>query len=266
MDLIEKLKEIMTNQSITRHPPIFIYGNEGSGKTTLIRNLYRQCENWLNSRLLRIIRFVTATPRSSYSLELTRIICQQICIALKLPEGFLPKDASFDPLYVNNWFQSLMRLFEELNQTLVIFIDDIHLLNPLDSDVTSVLSWLPLNLPNNVHLICTTGVQIDRLRLTSVQKDRLKVPEYYFNLPLVEPSVSKIEEIFMNLEETFGDFAISRLCSLLSCTEFGLTETEMLELLMPTNNNEPIIRLEEANFNFSSFCAVRRKLGEIKEK
>lgn len=85
-------------------------------------------------------------------MEFLRIICQQICIALKLPEGFLPKDASFDPLYVNNWFQSLLRSFEDLNLILVIFIDDLHLLNSLDSELMSTLNWLPVALPKQVLL------------------------------------------------------------------------------------------------------------------
>lgn len=115
-----------------------------------------------------------------------RVICQQICIALKLPEGFLPRDASFDPLYINNWFQTLLRNFEEMNQNLVIFIDDLHLLNSLDADAINALSWIPLTLPKKVHIICTTGVELEKLRLTPVQKERFKNPEFYIEMPLVD--------------------------------------------------------------------------------
>lgn len=50
---------------------------------------------------------------------------------------------------------------------------------------------------------------------------------------------------------------------MLSCAEYGLTETEYLELLMPTSNIEGFISLEDANFNFSTFCSVRRKMGPL---
>lgn len=186
-EIFDKIKQVVENTNKTRHNPILIYGNQGSGKTSLLQSLYRNFENWFSCRSLRIVRFINSTPRSSYNLELLRVICQQICIALKLPEGFLPKDASFDPLYINNWFQSLLRNFEDLNQVLVIFIDDLHALNPLDSDMVSILSWLPISLPKNVHMICTTALDIDTLRLTSVQKEKLKNPESYFELPPVEP-------------------------------------------------------------------------------
>lgn len=184
-DLVDKIKQIVQNsfQSNSRHNPMLIYGNTGSGKTSLVKTLYKQIESWFNAKVLRIVRFISSTPRSSYNLELLRVICQQICIALRLPEGFLPKDASFDPLYINNWFQNLLRLFENLNQVLVIIIDDLHLLNPLDSDIVAALSWLPISLPDNVYIICTTGLTADQLRLSPVQRERLRNPDCYIELP-----------------------------------------------------------------------------------
>ncbi|XP_019876166.2 protein qui-1 [Aethina tumida] len=266
-EIFDKIKQVVENTNKTRHNPILIYGNQGSGKTSLLQSLYRNFENWFSCRSLRIVRFINSTPRSSYNLELLRVICQQICIALKLPEGFLPKDASFDPLYINNWFQSLLRNFEDLNQVLVIFIDDLHALNPLDSDMVSILSWLPISLPKNVHMICTTALDIDTLRLTSVQKEKLKNPESYFELPPVEPHNDYVNGLFDELEKSFSRAAISKLASLITCSEYGLTETELLEILMPTSNSEAVISIEEANFNFSSLCAAKRQMGPIlKEK
>lgn len=103
----------------------------------------------------------------------------------------MPKDASFDPLYINNWFQSLLRNFEDMNQILVIFIDDLHALNPLDSDIVSALSWLPIALPKRVHIICTTGVELENMRLTPVQKERLRKSEFYIELPPSAAQISK---------------------------------------------------------------------------
>ncbi|KAL1493229.1 hypothetical protein ABEB36_011321 [Hypothenemus hampei] len=266
-DVHDRIKNLMEETYQQRHPPILIYGNQGTGKTSLIQTIYRNFENWFSCRTLRIVRFINSTPRSSYSLELLRIVCQQICIALKLPEGFLPKDASFDPLYVNNWFQSLLRTFEELNFVLGIFLDDLHLINPLDCE-SSLLGWLPTSLPNNVYIVCTTGIPIDMLRLTPVQKDKFRQPQSYIEMPMESCSFDGfVEELLDRLEKTYCKEAISKLASLITCSEYGLTETEILEILMPTSESEAIISIKDAKFNFSSLCSVKRKLEPlIREK
>lgn len=134
-----------------RHAPYFIYGNHGCGKSSLMSKLYEECLNWFttpNVRVHRLMRYAKASPRSAYNLELLRVICQQISIILNIPEGYLPKDASFDPLYINNWFQNLLKRTEDMNnEVLFIFIDDLHKINPLDCDIVAALSWLPISLP-----------------------------------------------------------------------------------------------------------------------
>ncbi|XP_050313345.1 protein qui-1 [Anthonomus grandis grandis] len=265
-EIHDKIKQMVEDGNQRRHTPILIYGNQGSGKTSLIQTVYRSFEKWFSCRTLRIVRSISSTPRSSYSLELLRIICQQICIALKLPEGFLPKDASFDPLYTNNWFQSLLRMFEELNYVLGIFLDDLHLVNPLDSD-SSTLSWIPISLPKNVHIVCSSGLPIDMMRFTQVQKEKLRQPECYIEMTIVPPYTSFVEDILEQLEKLYSREAISRLASLITCSEYGLTETEILEILMPTSDAEAIISIKDANFNFSSLCLIKRKLAPlIREK
>lgn len=67
---------------------------------------------------------------------------------------------------------------------------------------------------------------------------------------------------FKELEDFFGEPAVSKLSCLITCSEYGLTETELLELLMPTSNSEAVICIEDANFNFSSFCCAMRKFRE----
>lgn len=263
-DVLKQLKTIVKNTANSRHNPILIYGNTGSGKSSLIRTLHKIFPSWFDRKLLRLVRYVSASPRSSYNLELLRIICQQICIALKLPEGFLPKDASFDPLYINNWFQQLLRMFEDMNQILVILIDDIHRLNPLDTDATSTLSWLPISLPKNCYLICTTGVELDMLRLSAVQKDRLRNSDGYVVLENdVAYVMESIERRFDQAEERFGRAAISRLAGYVTCSEYGLTETELLELLMPVGNSEVVISIAEGNFNFSTLCSARLLMRDL---
>ena len=130
---------LLNYRSGSRHSPYFIYGGHGSGKSTLLTHIYSELTNWFDHiKVHRVIRYASATPRSAYNLELLRVICQQISIILNIPEGYLPKDASFDPLYINNWFQNLLKRCEDLqHEILFLFIDDLHKLNPLDCDIVA---------------------------------------------------------------------------------------------------------------------------------
>lgn len=261
-----------------RHAPYFIYGNHGCGKSSLMSKLYMECMNWFTSpnvKVHRLIRFAKATPRSAYNLELLRVICQQISIILNIPEGYLPKDASFDPLYINNWFQNLLKRTEDMNnEVLFIFIDDLHKINPLDCDIVAALSWLPISLPWNVFLICTTTT-MESLKLSPIQRERFKNSEFLCDLALQQNETKIFKEVesetfqmfvnryFDDLEERYGTKGIAKFSTYLNCTEYGLTETEYLELLMPTHDSEATLEPHCGEFNFSSFCSIRNDMSEF---
>ncbi|XP_049866312.1 protein qui-1 [Pectinophora gossypiella] len=257
-------------ESRTRHPPVLIYGPDASGKTTLLTHLYTKSEEIFPKPILRIIRFSASTPRSAYNLELLRVMCQQISIILNIPEGYLPKDASFDPLYINNWFQSLLKRCEDMeNEVLLIFIDNVHRVNPLECDIVTGLSWLPMSLPRNVFLVCTTAVSLEQLQLTPAQKEKFKVQNCYYLLDAIEETSENnsygdyIDGAFDNLEAVFGSKAFSKLAGYITCSEFGLTELELLELLMPTSNSDAVITLKDSNFNFSTVCVAKYMMKSL---
>lgn len=261
-----------------RHSPYFIIGNHGCGKSSLMSKLYEECLSWFtipNVKVHRLIRFAKATPRSAYNLELLRVICQQISIILNIPEGYLPKDASFDPLYINNWFQNLLKRTEDMNhEVLFIFIDDLHKINPLDCDIVAALSWLPISLPWNVFLICST-ISMDNLKLSPIQRERFKNTEFLYDLslPQHETIISKeienetfvafVNNKFDDLEERYGTKGIAKFSTYLNCTEYGLTETEFLELLMPTHDSEATLEPHCGEFNFSSFSSIRNDMSKF---
>lgn len=261
-----------------RHAPYFIYGDHGSGKSSLMAKLYTECVNWFTTphvRVHRLMRFAKATPRSAYNLELLRIICQQISIILSIPEGYLPKDASFDPLYINNWFQNLVKRCEDMNnEVLFIFIDDLHKLNPLDCDIVAALSWLPISLPWNVFLVCST-ISVDVLKLSPMQRERFKNSEFLYDLSTPQYQTKVLKEIenetfhdyanryFDGLEERYGTKGIAKFATILNCTEYGLTETEFLELLMPIQDADATLETHCGEFNFSSFCTIRNDMSEL---
>lgn len=260
---------LLSYRTGARHGPYFVYGGHGCGKSGAIAEIYRNVSGWIeNARVHRILRFAAATPRSAYNLELLRVICQQISIVFNIPEGYLPKDASFDPLYINNWFQNLIKRCEDMqNDVLFLFIDDLHRLNPLDCDIVAALSWLPISLPWNVYLICSIAVPVESLRLTPMQKERFKSGECLYPLTTdIFQAPQSFEQYiggaFDRLEERFGEKGISRLATYVTCTQYGLTETELLELLMPIHNSEASIETSDGFFNFSSFRCVLNAMGK----
>ncbi|XP_041675589.1 NACHT domain- and WD repeat-containing protein 1 isoform X2 [Drosophila eugracilis] len=262
----------------SRHAPYFLCGADGSGKSAILTHLYGQVGSWFGStRVHRVIRFAKATPRSAYNLELLRVICQQISIIFNIPEGYLPKDASFDPLYINTWFQNLLRRVEDMgNDVLFLFIDDLHLLNPLDCDIVTALSWLPTSLPWNVQIICSSTTPVEQLKFTPMQRDRFKSAEYQFDLNLGDHATRLkippqcipgdvsfalyVEQQFDQLERHYGRQAVGDLASYITCSEYGLSETELLELLMPTDDPESLIETKNGQFSFATFKKIHREM------
>lgn len=74
---------------------------------------------------------------------------------------------------------------------------------------------------------------------------------------------TNVNNAFDDYERRFGSKAVSRLASYVSVSEFGLTETELLELLMPTTGEFGApLHLEDGNFNFSTFCMAKKTISK----
>ncbi|XP_046435930.1 protein qui-1 isoform X1 [Neodiprion fabricii] len=258
---IGQIKELLLAGRDRKHGPVLVWGPKSSGKSAILATVYEKVPSWFNGPTVRIVRLCTSTPRSAYSLELLRVLCEHIGFLSGNNDGNLPRDASFDPLYLNNWFSQIMRGIEEnpMSEQLVILVDDLHRLHPLECDIVAALSWLPLNLPKGVHFIATTAVPPEALRLTPLQKERLRSPEILIELPEVKSNVPDVEAAFDRLERLIGHKAANRIGSLLACTEYGLSETEILELIMPTGDDGPLV-LASGQFGFATWCLVRRTM------
>lgn len=84
-----------------------------------------------------------------------------------------------------------------------------------------------------------------------------------FSFFVLETIKVNINNLLDGYEQRFGLKAVSRLASYISVSEFGLTETELLELLMPTTGDFGApLSLEEGNFNFSTFCTAKKTMSK----
>lgn len=77
-----------------------------------------------------------------------------------------------------------------------IFLDDLHLINPIDSEMPT-LSWLPFILPKNVHIVCTFGIPFEKMGFTSTQREHFH-PSDYIEMPLAESFVGKFQYLYSN--------------------------------------------------------------------
>ncbi|XP_076220593.1 protein qui-1 isoform X3 [Nomia melanderi] len=260
---VERIKELLITGKCQKHGPILVKGGKYSGKSSLLSRIYTDAGTWLDRSTFRVVRLCSSTPRSAYSLELLRVLCQHVGFLSGQLDGNLPKDASFDPLYLNNWFGQIMRRIEEdpLHEQLLILIDDLHRLHPLECDIIAALSWLPLNLPPGVHLVVTTAIPPEMLRLTPMQKERLRSSQILVELQDSSTDPQETETVFDQLERLVGRCAADRIGAILASTEYGLSETEVLELVMPTVGDGPLF-LKDGMFNFSTWCLVRRTFDD----
>ncbi|XP_023287778.1 NACHT domain- and WD repeat-containing protein 1 [Orussus abietinus] len=259
---VVRIKQLLISGMDTKHPPILIMGPRCSKKSSILARIYQSVSEWFERPTFKVLRLCGSTPRSAYSLELLRVLCEHVGFLVGSNDGNLPHDASFDPLYLNNWFGQIIRQVETspINEQLIIMIDDLHRLHPLECDIVAALSWLPLSLPPGVHLVVTTASPPEALRLTPVQKERFRNVETLVELPETSVDLPDVEAALDGLERMLGREAANRLGAVLACTEYGLSETEVLEMVMPTGGDGPL-SLKLGQFNFSTWCLARRTLA-----
>ena len=164
-----------------RHAPIIVIGPVGSGKTSLLSQVFTSCPEWINdadpeAEVIRIVRLIGKSPGCSYASELLRSLCQQICLEFVSLEMQDLVSCEQEPS-TSTRFQEMIKLIENSscgqtsNVHVVILLDDLQNLKSIQT--SAILSWLPFTLPPNVHLICSVDhsassvVQILKSRISN---------------------------------------------------------------------------------------------------
>ncbi|XP_052063156.1 NACHT domain- and WD repeat-containing protein 1-like [Mytilus californianus] len=128
--------------------PVIVYGESGSGKTSIMAKLAELSKSWFPG-CSTIIRFLGTSVGSSTLRGVLCSIIRQICKISKITlPSFLDLDGDF--MYVTRFFESLLNRYES-SQKLVIILDSINQLS--SHDHTYLMNWLPLKLPKNIHLV-----------------------------------------------------------------------------------------------------------------
>jgi len=153
----ECLEKIEDDTSSNNTYPLVLYGEPGSGKSAVMARVALNLQG--SSRKIGVIhRHIGATPRSSVIRSLLAGLCGEIARLYGSYES-VPSD-----------YQELIQelpnrlALATIEKPLVIFLDGLDQLADVEA---RNLGWMPIQLPNNVHLIvsalpgqCLTSLQV----------------------------------------------------------------------------------------------------------
>ncbi|XP_034298711.1 RWD domain-containing protein 4 isoform X1 [Pantherophis guttatus] len=166
---LSKLKNQVT--SLNRKVTV-VCGVAGSGKSGIIAEVASLASNWISGNLRIVLRFIGITGESRNVRRLLLSLCYQIAdiynISVTLSEDF-------EGLVEE--FSSLLE-FATQDKPLLICLDSI---DDLSEEYGAALSWIPPELPKNVHFIVSTCSESDISCIRKLEKITLK--EHFFQIP-----------------------------------------------------------------------------------
>ena len=128
--------------------PLIIKGNPGSGKSSLMAYVTQIArENYPNSII--ITRFINATLQSSDIISLLESLIMQVSLSYNVDESDIPREY---PELVNEFKMKLSLATHE--KPLIILLDAVNQLYNFEN--IHNLEWLPVYIPENVHIIIST--------------------------------------------------------------------------------------------------------------
>ncbi len=153
----EALKTIAGYIAGRNSQPQVIWGASGSGKSALMARAVQEARQ-MHPQAVILTRFISATPGSSNGRALLEDLCRQITRTYEGDESAIPTE-----------YRDLMEAFPirlalaNASKPLIIFLDALDQLSAQDQ--ADQLAWLPVNLPEGVHMILSIlpGMPLERL-------------------------------------------------------------------------------------------------------
>ncbi|XP_052800087.1 uncharacterized protein LOC128231374 isoform X2 [Mya arenaria] len=144
----ETLKKIENYVKGLGDEPFVLFGESGTGKTSIMAMAAKCCAKWTNNKCATVLRFIGTTPDSSSIVGLLTSITSQIRKAYGIDT-----DVSKDLRMLTDEFA--LSLFSPNNdRPLVILLDSLDQLDT--SHNARQLQWLPMKLRPNVKVIVST--------------------------------------------------------------------------------------------------------------
>lgn len=143
--VIDKVRQYVTH-SASR--PLIVHGRSGSGKTSIMANVAKSIHgNWCSEAFV-VVRFLGTSPLSSSLRNVLVSVCEQICTIYNIIPPMFEK---MDTIDVTQYFRNKLLVSLDSSRKLVIILDSIDQLSPIDGAYS--MKWLPLVLPPSVGII-----------------------------------------------------------------------------------------------------------------
>ena len=238
------------------HPVIKLCGGPTSGKSTVLALIYDKCTKHSNaSDYSVIVRKIGSTVRSSSLCELLRSIVHQMRLCLNI--STIPMNVEYTVSWLREYMDELFSLSIKWGSVIVILLDDIDLLNAKEEE------WLQLNLPPNVHIICSTSSESGASSSASDTKTVEAKSIIILTQEAHQPS-EDMNQVFRDLDHEFGHEVMRAISGVLSSTLFGVTELELFDLLSLMDDIYNTEKLDfPVKFTFTTWLTLKSKLSKF---
>jgi hypothetical protein len=201
IDILEKIHQYVKSEE--RKEPFVMHGPSGCGKSSILARTALQVRPWMGEKCnpVIIIRFLGTTPDSSSIYPLLKTICTQISYNYDKPIENVPLELS----NLTNYFKKLLDN-ATADKPLFIFLDSLDQLSPTNS--AHSLSWVPLNLPKHVKIICSTLTGYYGILETF--QNMIEIPENFVSVePLGEElALDVIYQMLGNINRTISELQL----------------------------------------------------------
>eukprot|EP00026_Physarum_polycephalum_P000372 Phypoly_transcript_00372.p1 GENE.Phypoly_transcript_00372~~Phypoly_transcript_00372.p1 ORF type:complete len:1575 (+),score=217.10 Phypoly_transcript_00372:123-4847(+) len=177
------LSPVLSYLNSERESPQVIWGESGSGKTSLMAALIQHFKD--HHPAARVIyRFVGISASSSSARQLLHSIYSQIVELVQTSGGDVEEEILQIPSDFKNLSEKFPSLLEQAskNHPLYLFVDSLDQLSSEDDGLS--LRWLPWQLPQNVHLV----ISVLPVLLHAVKALLRGGDECYTAIPRMNPS------------------------------------------------------------------------------
>eukprot|EP00051_Salpingoeca_urceolata_P000707 m.35483 g.35483 ORF g.35483 m.35483 type:complete len:1645 (+) comp10931_c0_seq1:360-5294(+) len=185
----KKIMDLISDHS-TDNKPIILYGQSGSGLTSVMKRVAQAASAWAKSQqALCVIRFVGVTPQSQNARTLLLTLCAQIYRLYGLGERAIPDDYASIVLQFHKCLT-----FATAEKPLYVFLDAVDQL--FGSNNGHRIRWLPETLPEHVHLVLSTSDSLRQKAFAALQsKYSHPDPSKAIWVHLPDPKVELLETI-----------------------------------------------------------------------
>jgi WD40 repeat protein len=182
----QALSTILNYLSIPDNRPMFVCGQAGAGKTTLMAQVVKKADELFPKPEL-ISRFIGVTPESSDIRSLLESLCRNICRLYGENESTVPTE--YDKLVQD--FPKMLAFCTE-QKPLFIILDALDQLSIVHDG--HKLDWLPRTLPVNARLVASVSSEI----LPATFKNRIRMPHFLSLKPMPREEAGLLLDLWLN--------------------------------------------------------------------